>query len=275
MTGTTARRHVPAITALAAALLLAACGDKPADTPAGNAPAQAPASDNAAPAGQPPQSAAAQSTAPQASTAETAAAGAADSAPASTGGDTTSSTAAPAAGATTTTAASTGTTAGTAGKNAPATTTGTSTSGATEPGSMTRADALREKPFADAREITTLAAGTAVSIAGREGGWYQVSSGGKSGWVRMLSVRRSSSTTSGGSIDGLAAVASGRTGTGTVVTTTGIRGLDSQALQVAAFNEERVAYAESLRTPKPEANAYARKGGLAVRDVPMLPAPQK
>lgn len=142
---------------------------------------------------------------------------------------------------------------------------------AADPGTLGRADALREKPFADARVVQSLAAGAKVDILARNGGWYQVKAGTRSGWVRMLSVRRSAGK--GSDITGLANVASGRAGTGTVSTTTGVRGLDSEDLVTATFNEAQVAKAEGYRVSRGDAQAFAKAGKLAVRNVQPLPAP--
>jgi len=143
---------------------------------------------------------------------------------------------------------------------------------AADPGTLGRADALRAKPFADAKVVQSLAAGARVEILARNGGWYQVKAGSRSGWVRMLSVRRSAAPV-GNNIAGLANVASGRAGTGTVSTTTGVRGLDSEELTTATFNEAQVAKAESYRVSHGEAQAFAKAGKLALRNVQPLPAP--
>ena len=145
---------------------------------------------------------------------------------------------------------------------------------AADPGTLTRADSLRDKPFADAKVVAPVAGGTKVDIVTRNGGWYQVKAGGKTGWVRMLSVRRSAAA-GGSSIAGLASVASGRTGTGKVSTTTGVRGLDSGDLATAAFNETEVALAERNRVNARDAAAFAKQGKLSVRNVQPLPAPEK
>lgn len=141
-----------------------------------------------------------------------------------------------------------------------------------DPGTLGRADSLRAKPFADAKEVVKLPAGAKVDIVSRNGGWYQVKSGTRTGWVRMLSVRRATSP-AGSNIAGLASVASGRAGTGTVSTTTGIRGLDSAELATASFNEVQVAKAETYRTSRADADAFARAAKLTVRNVAPLPAP--
>lgn len=138
-------------------------------------------------------------------------------------------------------------------------------------GTLTRAESLREKPFADARVLAPAAAGAKVEVLVREGGWYQVKAGTKTGWVRMLSVRRSTAATT--TAAGIAGVASGRTGTGKVVSTTGVRGLDSAELATATFSEEQIARAEKYRVSRKDAEAFAKAGKLTVRDVKALPAP--
>lgn len=145
---------------------------------------------------------------------------------------------------------------------------------AADPGTLSRAEVMRAKPFADGSVVSKLASGARVEILARNGGWYQVKVAGKTGWVRMLSVRRSTAA-SGGSVAGLASVASGRAGTGTVSTTTGVRGLDEQALVAAAFDEAQVAKAETYRVSRADAEAFARAGKLVLRDVKPLPAPAK
>lgn len=145
---------------------------------------------------------------------------------------------------------------------------------AADPGMLVRAESLRDKPFADAKVIAPAAAGAKVSIVTRSGGWYQITAGGKTGWVRMLSVRRSTSTT-GTSVAGIAGVASGRTGTGAVVTTTGVRGLGDGELAAAPFNEAQIAQAEKYRVARKDADAFAKQGGLTAIAAPSLPDPKK
>jgi uncharacterized protein YgiM (DUF1202 family) len=133
-------------------------------------------------------------------------------------------------------------------------------------------DSLREKPFADAKVVTNLTAGQKVDILKREGAWYQVKAAGKTGWVRMLSVRRTgqAAAVSAGS---LSQVATGRAGTGKIVATTGVRGLSEEALRQAAFSEEAVTAAEKYRVSAGEADRFAREGGLSRRQVPKLVVP--
>lgn len=143
---------------------------------------------------------------------------------------------------------------------------------AADTGTLTRAETLRLKPFADAKVVAPAASGSKVDIITRSGGWYQVRTGSKTGWVRMLSVRRNAAAT-GSSITGIAGVASGRTGTGRVTTTTGVRGLDAEDLATATFDAVQVAKAEGYRVSRKNADAFAKQAGLTVRNVQPLPAP--
>lgn len=145
---------------------------------------------------------------------------------------------------------------------------------AADTGTLTRADAVRSKPFADAAVVVQLKSGVKVDIVSRNGGWYQVKSGGKTGWVRMLSVRRAAAT-SGSAVTGIAGVASGRTGTGKVTTTTGVRGLDEAELKAATFDEAQVKKAEGYRVSRKEADAFAKEGKLVRANVKPLPTPAK
>lgn len=145
---------------------------------------------------------------------------------------------------------------------------------AADPGTLTKAETLRAKPFTDAAAVTSLATGAKVDIITRSGAWYQVKSGTKTGWVRMLSVRRGAATASS-NIAGIANVASGRTGTGKVTTTTGVRGLDAQELDTAKFDEAQIKSSEGYRVSRKDADAFAKAGKLTLRDVQPLPAPVK
>lgn len=151
---------------------------------------------------------------------------------------------------------------------------GAGTAAGAETGTLTRAESLRDKPFADAKVLAPATAGARVEILARNGGWYQVRAGGKTGWVRMLSVRKQASAPAA-TVAGVAGVASGRTGTGKVVTTTGVRGLGGDELTAATFDEAQVALAEKQRVSRADAAAFASAGGLVTHTVANLPEPKK
>ncbi|MCM2264382.1 MAG: SH3-like domain-containing protein [Desulfuromonadales bacterium] len=140
-----------------------------------------------------------------------------------------------------------------------------------EPARVSKADSLYEKPFADAKVLAKLAAGQQVDVQKREGSWYQVKAAGKTGWMRMLSVRRTAAAAAV-SAGSLSQVATGRAGTGKIIATTGVRGLGEETLKPAAFSEEAIAAAERFRVSQAEAERLARDAGLSPRNVPPLPA---
>lgn len=144
-----------------------------------------------------------------------------------------------------------------------------------ESGAAVKADELKAEPFRDAKTVGKLATGDKVEILKKDGGWFQVKSARGSGWVRMLSIRRGEArkTSTGSEVAGLAGLASGRAGTGRVVATTGIRGLNEEELSAAKFNEAELKLAESSLTSRTEAKKFAAKGKLSARKLDYLPDP--
>jgi Bacterial SH3 domain len=142
---------------------------------------------------------------------------------------------------------------------------------AAETGTLLKADELKAEPFRDAKTLGTLASGGKVDILSKDGGWYKVKSTKGSGWVRMLSIRKGAARKSGGDAAGLLSVASGRAGTGKVVATTGIRGLNEEELKAAKFNAEELKLAESYATARADAQKFAKQAKLAARQMDYLP----
>jgi len=145
---------------------------------------------------------------------------------------------------------------------------------AAESGTVIRGDELRTEPFRDAKIVAKLTAGDKLDILRKDGGWYQVNSAKGRGWVRMLSIRKGDARKGGGDASGVLALASGRAGTGKVVATTGIRGLNEEELKSAKFDEAELKRAESYATGKAEAARFAAAGKLAARPFDYLPAPK-
>lgn len=128
-------------------------------------------------------------------------------------------------------------------------------------GTALKADTLRAEPFADAKSVGNLTKNDAVDILNKKGAWLQVKSKKSTGWVRLLSVKRGSATQTN-QVGGIAAVASGRAGTGKVVSTTGIRGLSVEELKAAQFNEPEMKKLDSYETSSSEGQRFANAGGL-------------
>lgn len=151
------------------------------------------------------------------------------------------------------------------------------TAHAGDSGAAVKADELKAEPFRDAKTIGKLTTGDKVEILKKDGGWLQVKSAQGSGWVRMLSIRRGAArkTSAGSEIAGLAGLASGRAGTGRVIATTGIRGLNEEELKAAKYNEPELKLAESYITSNVEAKKFASKGKLTARKLDYLPDPAR
>lgn len=144
-----------------------------------------------------------------------------------------------------------------------------------ETGTLLKADQLRAEPFRDAKAKSTWAPGDNVEILQRQGGWFRVRTAKGDGWVHMLSVRRGKAgkANAEGEVSGLLGLASGRAGTGTVVTTTGIRGLSEEQLIAAKYSESELRLSDSLVQSRAEAGKFAARGKLVPRAVAYLPAP--
>jgi Bacterial SH3 domain len=144
------------------------------------------------------------------------------------------------------------------------------TAPAGEPASALKRAEIRAKPYRDAKQVGSLARGDKVEILRRQGGWYEIKSVKGSGWVRMLNLRRGAitkRTIDAGSVLGLA---SGRSGTGQIVATTGIRGLTEEKLKQAKFNEAELKKVESFTVSQEAAQAFAAEGKLAAQKVEYL-----
>lgn len=144
-----------------------------------------------------------------------------------------------------------------------------------EGGAALKADEIKAEPFRDAQAVGKLATGDKVEIVGKQGGWLRVKSAKGNGWVRMLSIHRGDvrKPAAGGEVAGLLGLASGRAGTGQVVATTGVRGLNEEQLKAAKYNEAEMKLLQSFASSRQEAQAFAAKGKLVPRSVDYLPEP--
>lgn len=146
---------------------------------------------------------------------------------------------------------------------------------ATESGSTIKSDTLRAAPYSDAAVIVSLPAATKVEIIKKDGGWMQIKSSQGSGWIRMLSIRRGDTRTGSADLAGLANLASGRSGTGKIVSTTGIRGLNEEELKSARYDDKQLTLAESFLTGRGEAQKFAAQAKLKTQQLNYLPGAAK
>ncbi|RFC37063.1 MAG: hypothetical protein DID92_2727743371 [Candidatus Nitrotoga sp. SPKER] len=144
---------------------------------------------------------------------------------------------------------------------------------AAETGRVIRSDEIKVEPFRDAKTTAMLSIGDKVEIVKKNGGWLQINSPKGKGWVHMLNVRKGEMRKDAGELGGLLSMASGRAGTGKVVATTGIRGLDEVELQAAKYNEAELSLVESYTKNRAEAQVFATQGKLVARKFDYLPSP--
>lgn len=142
---------------------------------------------------------------------------------------------------------------------------------AAEAGTALRADSMRAQPFSDAKIVGSFSKNEQLQILTRQGAWLQVKTGKATGWVRLLSVKRGTTTTAS-QASGALSVASGRAGTGQVVATTGVRGLSEQELRSAKFNEAEISKMESMTLKADQGKSFATSGKLQATKLNYLPA---
>ena len=133
--------------------------------------------------------------------------------------------------------------------------------GTSQPGFTVVATELRSAPQTSASVTQKLAAQTVVAVGERKGAWYRAEVNGKSGWLRLLSVRLQNAAQGGGS-SGLGALASATRNTQST-TGTGIRGLTEEQLQKAQENLPALAVMESYAVSDSEARDYARAASIS------------
>jgi hypothetical protein len=143
------------------------------------------------------------------------------------------------------------------------------------PGTVRRDTELKEKPFVDAKTLKRLPSGSKVTVADRDGGWLRVSVGNQQGWVRLLHVSTQPAAADGSKeLKSATKIATGRAGSGNVVATTGIRGLNEAQLSAAKPNPEELKKLDGYVVTKEQAAEYARQHKHTRRDVPYPPEPR-
>ena len=143
------------------------------------------------------------------------------------------------------------------------------------PGVMLKDEELRTAASATAASAGLMAKGTTVDVLGRQGGWTQISEGGRKGWVRILSVRSETAAGTGGGLGGLVEAGTKRSDSSRVVAVAGLRGLNEEELKSARFDANELMSLDRYQVDRDAAEQYARAVGLRHRDMDYLPAPQR
>lgn len=141
-----------------------------------------------------------------------------------------------------------------------------------ETGVALKDDQIRTEPYSDAKVAGSIARNQKVEILSRKGAWLNIKTTKTKGWVRLLSVKRGTASAGASSSDVLN-LASGRSGTGKVVATTGVRGLSEQDLKTAKFDEAQVKTLEGYTQSAAQGSKFAGSAGLKAAKLEYLPAP--
>ncbi|PAJ76251.1 hypothetical protein CJF42_00740 [Pseudoalteromonas sp. NBT06-2] len=123
---------------------------------------------------------------------------------------------------------------------------------------------LLDKPSRKAKSLSSIAASAEVVINKKKGLWLEVSVDGATGWVRKLHIRKTlpSVRSTEGSLSSAASMGTGRNGSANVVSSTGVRGLDADALSTAEFNKKEFEKFLILAVSSKKAKKFAKKAKL-------------
>jgi hypothetical protein len=133
------------------------------------------------------------------------------------------------------------------------------------------AEALRADPSPTAASVGNVAANARVQVVERKGFWARISSGNVSGWLKLSSLSLEPSGTASAA-PSLAGLASGRTGSGNIVSTAGTRGLSAEDLRSAQPDMNAVASVKAMSVSGDAASRYAQDGGLKTRQLTYVSA---
>ena len=136
-------------------------------------------------------------------------------------------------------------------------------------GSLIKNETLKSSPSSNAASVASLSKGSTVEVLARQGGWTQIRAGSRTGWVRILSVR---TTSSGAGVGDLAAITAQRDRQ--VVAVAGLRGLNEEELKVAKFNANELLWLDRYQANQAAASSFARAGNLVAKRVEYLPKPE-
>ena len=139
-----------------------------------------------------------------------------------------------------------------------------------------RATLLKEKPYTDARTLSTLEQRSRVVVVSRQASWMQVKTNAGSGWVKMLSLQFSAAGKQNKKGDsGLRALFNVASGGGGGSVTTGVRGLSEEDLKNAQPNPQALQAVQGYAVNKSEAQKFAQAGNLSAQDMDYVTAAEK
>lgn len=135
-----------------------------------------------------------------------------------------------------------------------------------------RSSEIKQQPYSDAASIATLPDKASVNIVLRKGGWVKISSTQGNGWVKMLNLR-STNTSTRQADSGLQSLLNmGRSGSSGITVATGVRGLSEADLQNAQPNLDELAKLKGYAVSKSQAEKFGRTSTLKTHPLDYTPA---
>ena len=110
-----------------------------------------------------------------------------------------------------------------------------------------------------------------IKIMSRKGLWSEVCHADACGWLRITAISRDSDAAT--TKTSLAALKTGREGAGNAVSSTGVRGLDTEAIKVDQPDHEALAALKQWRVTPDQADKFADEGLLEDRSLAALAQP--
>ncbi len=141
------------------------------------------------------------------------------------------------------------------------------------PAYTVRPTEIKQQPYSDAASIATLPDKASVNIVLRKGGWVQINSTQGKGWVKMLNLRSSSTTTKQGDSGLQSLFNMGRSGSSGITVATGVRGLSEEDLQNSQPNPAELAKLQGYAVNKNQAEKFGRSSKLKTQTLDYVPAP--
>lgn len=142
-------------------------------------------------------------------------------------------------------------------------------------GEMIKDEDLKSAADAASAVVGRAAKGASVQILARQGGWTQISSAGKTGWVRILAVKSTAPSGGAGDVLGLVEAGTTRRDPGKVVAVAGLRGLNEEELRQARFNPNELRILDDYMSTRAQAESFARTAGLRPAKFAYLPGPKR
>ena len=127
---------------------------------------------------------------------------------------------------------------------------------------------VHSKPDFDAPPVATLSRNAKVKVEDQQGLWYRVATdNGTNGYLRVNEIRIAQSSATGTN-DTMHILLTGKSGTGRVTETAGVRGLDESELRSASFDAAQLAQMDGNRVTPRAAAKYAKTHGWQSTSIP-------